>query len=300
MISRICWALSLWLSQALEPSERDAAIGDLVECGESGTTALQAVLGLTLRRQAAAWEDWRMWLLFAMVLLPLSFSLSLLSQGAAQESAVYTWMYANNWDWTLAKSSGFWYVFADAATRLFLSLLAIASWSWSTGFVLGTLRRHTLQPSRTLMFLLLALFQLGNLPQRFALFVMYRYGPRNLPALPDANAPVSAIMLYNVIFPWIVLAISVGLPMILGITDGERSSRLSPRWRFGVLLAVATTLAMLPQVRGFGLFLGASTREWIWQHPGVARSLSLITYWPLLYIIATRMTRHGRAKVVAS
>jgi len=163
MISRICWALSLWLSQALEPSERDAAIGDLVECGESGTTALQAVLGLTLRRQAAAWEDWRMWLLFAMVLLPLSFSLSLLSQGAAQESAVYTWMYANNWDWTLAKSSGFWYVFADAATRLFLSLLAIASWSWSTGFVLGTLRRHTLQPSRTLMFLLLALFQNSRL-----------------------------------------------------------------------------------------------------------------------------------------
>ena len=113
-----------------------------------------------------------MWLLFTTVLLPLSFSLSLVSQAAARESAVYTWMYANNWDWNLAKNSGFWYVFRDAAMRLFLSLLTIASWPWSTGFVLGIVPRKILLTSRTLLFLLLALCQLGNLPQRFTFFLM--------------------------------------------------------------------------------------------------------------------------------
>ena len=74
MISRMCWALSLWLSQALEASEREAAVGDLVESGSPGTMALRAVLGLALRRQAAVWEDWRIWLLFTTMLLPVSFA----------------------------------------------------------------------------------------------------------------------------------------------------------------------------------------------------------------------------------
>jgi hypothetical protein len=141
MISRMCWALSLWLSQALEASEREAAVGDLVEsrfAGHNGAAgrarACAAQTGCCLGGLADR-------LLFTTMLLPVSFSLCLTSQAAAHESAVYTWMYANNWDWNLAKNSGFWYVFRDAAMRLFRSLLTIAGWSWSMGFVLGILRR---------------------------------------------------------------------------------------------------------------------------------------------------------------
>ncbi|HKR85558.1 MAG TPA: hypothetical protein VJS37_15475 [Terriglobales bacterium] len=299
MISRMCWALSLWLSLALEPSEREAAVGDLVESGESGIVALRAVSGLALRRQAAVWEEWRMWLLFATVLLPLSFSLCFVSQAAAHETAVYTWMYANNWDWNLAKNSGFWYVFREAAMRLCLSLLTIASWSWSTGFVMGILRRKILLTSRTLLFLLLALFQLGNLPQRFLLFLMNRFAPPKLPILPDSNAPLTAITVYDLIFPWIILAIFVVLPAILGIADGEKSSSLNLSLRVGLLMgAVLATLTILPQVPGFGLLLGASGREWIWQHQRAARLLSLTIYWPFVYIIGVRVMRYGRDKAV--
>ena len=300
-ISRMCWALSLWLSQALEASEREAAVGDLVESGSPGTMALRAVLGLALRRQAAVWEDWRIWLLFTTMLLPVSFSLCLTSQAAAHESAVYTWMYANNWDWNLAKNSGFWYVFRDAAMRLFRSLLTIAGWSWSMGFVLGILRRKILLTSPTLLFLLLALFQFGNLPQRFTLFLMNRYAPPKLPILPDSNAPITAITVYNLIFPWIVLAIFVAPPTILGIADGEKGSSLSLRSRIGLLMgAVLATLTILPQAPGFGLLLRASGREWILQHQHVTHLLSLITYWPLLYIIGVRVMRYARDRAVVA
>jgi hypothetical protein len=299
IISRICWALSLRISSALlESSEREAVLGDLAESRRGGPVALKAVLGLVLRRHAAGWSDWRMWVLFATVLVPLSFSLCQFSQDAAHEGAVYTWMYANNWDWALVKNPGFWYVFGDAATQLFLSLLTVASWSWSTGFVLGMRRGKILQTSRTSLFLLLALFQLGNVPQRFTLFLMSRYGPPDLPILPDPNAPVTAIAFYNVIFPWFVLAVIVVLPMILGITDGERGASMTLRSRLALAMAVLVTLTMLPQVRGLGLLLGASVREWIWQHQRLVKSLSLIIYWPLLYIIGVRVTRYGRAKAV--
>jgi len=241
-----------------------------------------------------------MWVLFATVLVPLSFSLCQFSQDVAHESAVYTWMYANNWDWELVKYPGFWYVFGDAARRLGLSLVTIASWSWSVGFVLGAVRGKILQTSRTWLFLLLALCQLGNVPQRFTLFLMGRYGPPDLPPLPDPNAPVTAITFYNLIFPWIVLAVIVVLPMILGITDGERGSNMTLKSRLALVMAVFATLTMLPQVRGFGLLLGVSVRPWVWQHQLLARSLSLITYWPLLYIIGVRVTRYGRAKPLVS
>jgi hypothetical protein len=49
-------------ARALEPGEREIVLGDLAECGSSGTRALFDVLGLVIRRQLLIWTTWRPWL----------------------------------------------------------------------------------------------------------------------------------------------------------------------------------------------------------------------------------------------
>jgi hypothetical protein len=92
IVSRLYQQLTLFVSSALEAS---------------GAEALGDVLGLLVRRQAAIWADWRLWLAFATLVLPFSFLLAMLAQTVRGESAVYTWMYAKNWEWALTQNVGF-------------------------------------------------------------------------------------------------------------------------------------------------------------------------------------------------
>ena len=59
---RILWGAVDIVSGMLDPTEREAVRGDLIESGETGNQALLGVLGLLCRRQAALWSDWRPWL----------------------------------------------------------------------------------------------------------------------------------------------------------------------------------------------------------------------------------------------
>lgn len=96
--SRMCWILTLWLTSTLEEAEREAVVGDLTESGERGGRAFTNVLGLVVRRQAAVWRDSQLWVVLLILVLPFSFLLCIVLQNAAGEGAVYTWMYADNWD----------------------------------------------------------------------------------------------------------------------------------------------------------------------------------------------------------
>jgi hypothetical protein len=55
------------LARLLEPTEREAVLGDLAETGETGARAIRDLAGLVIRRQAAPWRDWRPWLATAAV-----------------------------------------------------------------------------------------------------------------------------------------------------------------------------------------------------------------------------------------
>src|SRR6266849_1899138 len=59
MMTRVCWRLVDISSRILDPSEREAVRGDLVESGETSSQALREVLGLVVRRQAALWTHCR-------------------------------------------------------------------------------------------------------------------------------------------------------------------------------------------------------------------------------------------------
>jgi hypothetical protein len=299
-ISGIYWRFVHYFSAALQQEEREAVLGDLAESGENGGKALRDVLGLVVRRQAMIWKDWRLWLVVTMVVVPVSLLLSIVSQNTSGETAVYTWMYANNWDWALTKSAGFWYVFGEVARMVATDCLLLACWSWSAGFLFGCLPTRLLRVTRTTFLLLLGLSQLASAPQHIMHLWIYLYGMAPLPSNVDPNAPVTAIALYNVIFPYIVLGLLVALPAFWGLRQSKQTTKLSPKLRLvfivAAIIAISTTL---PQIPGFGLLLGASGRQWLWENTHAMRMLSFLAYWPTLYLVAMGFRRYTHKGALA-
>lgn len=289
MISRTCWGIALWLSSTLERAECEAVVGDLAESGESGGRALVNVFGLVIRRQAAIWKDSHLWVVLFILVIPFSFMLCTVAQGVAGESAVYTWMYANNWDWELLKNFGFWYVLGDAAMQQSLSCLMVACWAWSVGFLLGRMRKPIQPTIQGALLLLLLVFQVVNAPDRWFHFWMVLSGVPPMPAI-DVHAPLTASEFYHVIFPFIFLGIFVALPAIWGMRQPAVSAprKLRPILILCASVSVMTMLFRVPA--GFGLLLSsASARQWLWQHRDTLRLIPLFAYfayWPVLYMLA--------------
>jgi hypothetical protein len=207
------WLVVLWLSALLEQTEQDAVLGDLAECGDRSGRAIKNVLGLVLRRRVAVLWDMRLWVAFALLVLPVAFFLSVLAQTTAGLGSVYCWMYLNNWDWALTRNPGFWFVLRETALWFTIACLLLVCWSWSAGFLIGRLPNPILRASRNAFIVLLAL--------------SHFHGLRLWPPLPDPNAPVTANVFYRMFFPWIVLTALVILPVISGIRQENRSLRLN-------------------------------------------------------------------------
>jgi hypothetical protein len=75
----------------------------------------------------------RLWVAFALVVLPVGFFLSVLAQTTAGLGSVYCWMYLNNWDWALTGNPGFWFVLRETALQFMIACLLLVCWSWSAG-----------------------------------------------------------------------------------------------------------------------------------------------------------------------
>jgi hypothetical protein len=141
--SRISSRLFNLVSQLLEGDEREAVQGDLLEGGETAWQSLLAVLGLVIRREAALWSNWRPWLAAFGLALPSSFLLmgfSLSVSRAYQQFVGVTVHHATG----LSVGPGF---------ALFLcNVLLLAAWSWTGGFVVGSVSRRTVWVSAALSF----------------------------------------------------------------------------------------------------------------------------------------------------
>jgi hypothetical protein len=131
------------VSRLLQPEEREVVQGDLLEGGESAWQSLLAVVGLIIRREAALWRNWRPWLAafglaFPSSLLLMGFSLSV--SRAYQQMAGGPILHATG----VTVRPGF---------ALFLcNVLLLAAWSWTGGFVVGSVSRRTVWVSAALSF----------------------------------------------------------------------------------------------------------------------------------------------------
>lgn len=290
-MTRICWWLVDNVSRVLEPDEQDAVRGDFAESGETGGQALRDVLGLVVRRQVALWKDWRPWLAFAGLIVPLGMLLSIVSSVTASVSATYIWLYANNWDWALLKDAGFWCVLADSVTPAFVSCLTLVCWSWTAGFVLGSITRRIVPVYGVLFCLMLVFGGLLGAPLYFAYLLEYIHRPA---PSSDAHDPVSALTFYRVLFPLIVQAVLVLVPSLWGMRRDV--GRVPTLLRIVLWTAAIGTLTMLVvQEPGFVFFLKAYWLRRIWQSWQI-RLLQVVVYWPVGYLVASAIWRRWHRK----
>lgn len=276
-MTRILWWLVNGLSRALTPEERDAALGDLAEAGATAGQALGDVLGLVARRQAALWCGWRPWAALAAVAVPLGMALSFDSRRIAGNSAIYVWLYADNWDWRLLGMPGFRRELVGHGASVLLALATLACWSWNCGVALGALSRRAAVVTGAV----------------FGLMVL---GSARGVAQHSGNDRVFALTFYRVVYPVMMQAALVILPAIAGMRMGAGWTALRKRARAVVWVSVAAS--------------GVLNLSFLWmrlaiRHPAMAMSpwtgrlvqlRWLFTLWPVVYLAARAVGRIWRGR----
>lgn len=271
----ICWQLVTVASRVLEPDERDAVMGDLAESGETGGRALRDVSGLILRRQAALWKDWRPWLVLVSLVVPLAWLLSIATNLTAGGSAVYLWSYLNNWDWTLLRYPSFWYILRDAVLAVSAQYAILICWSWSAGFLLGSVSRRAITVNILLFCLISAAGEI--------LGVSRYLGRWFRPAQSD---PVSAIPIYREILPVLLLLGLVVIPVVWATRRGAGLNRLPKPLKIALLIgAVLAIVSMTLQQPGLGFYLNAH-RQLAFLRGWPREFLHFFVYWPIVYLLA--------------
>ena len=137
-MSTFGWSLVETTAQLLQGDQREAVIGDLIEAGESAWQALLGILSLVLRLQAGLCKSWRPWLAAFGVSLPASLLLMGVSLSVSQG---YQRLISTK---ILGGSGG------PGFLLLMCQVLLLIGWSWSSGFVVGSVSRKTLWISAVL------------------------------------------------------------------------------------------------------------------------------------------------------
>ena len=195
------WPVVEAAARLLGRDEREAVLGDLVEAGETAWRAFWGVLGLVVRREAALWKTWRPWVAGFGVALPSSFLL----MGA---SLTVTWSYMRLLcPELLAKAS---LTRPSGLLVLLCQGLLLTGWSWTGGFVVGSVSRRTLWASTLLCY-------------SPCLFCLSRFG-------------IGSLSRYSLLL--------FLLPAIWGVYQGLRWSNV--KWRVAVAIAVGITALMIP------------------------------------------------------
>jgi len=116
-------------ARLLEPHEREVVLGDLTEMHASPRQAVRQVLDLGIRRHAALWLNWRPWLTGPGLAVPASFLLMGVSLSVSQACL------------QLVNSD------SGSVTWLLTQMCLLLIWSWTSGFVIGSLSRRTVWAS---------------------------------------------------------------------------------------------------------------------------------------------------------
>jgi hypothetical protein len=287
MITKPYGRLAEMLAGALDEREREAVLGDLAESDESGSRALLDVFGLVVRREAALWSVWRPWVILAVLIVPFSLLISVLSRRISGETATYAWMYVNNWDWGLLASAGFWYVLAGAAFLVLKMYLTLACWSWVAGFAVGSASRRSVRANGILFCFMLLVGEAVGAP----LYLAYFFRAIHLSPPADSNGPVFAVTFYRVMFPLIVQVTLVVVPCLLGMRQGARAETHGAALRTTLSVGAIVALAvMVIQDPGFLFLITAYKRPWIWRSWEM-QMLQFIAYWPVVYLVGNAIAR---------
>jgi hypothetical protein len=286
--SRVCARLAAWLSGLLEPDDRDVVRGDIAESRAGGRQALRDVLSVLVHRQAAEWMHWRPWLTLAVLVVPLGVLLGHASRSWTDYTVVEIIQLARLWDWALVANPGsrealVWYVAYLAA-----SVVALAGWSWTCGFALGSLSRRTRLMSGMLFCLLVVVSTVGSTT-----------GPRY------ARPALFSLAYYSVILPLFIQVTLVVLPAMSGLSRSVRrgSLPLLPVLGWAAAIAVVTAWtepALVASVVYSGhIFTPDPGLDGVYGTGDDSRPrwfLPLIVVWPAAFMVASAARERWRAK----
>jgi outer membrane protein assembly factor BamB len=275
-MTRICWWLVDRLSLLLARDERDAVRGDFAELTVSGWRALWEVLGLVTRRHAALWTHVRPWLVLLGLAAPLSMVLSLLARWYADGAAVHAFMYVDNWTWGVLESQGARRDLARVIAALTLDCVALLSWSWTTGFAMGSLARRTVWINAAVFAFVLLIEFLAVTPTHHA-----------------GHAAVFEQTSYSTVLPLVLRAVVVLAPLLWGAHQGARRGAL------GLLstMLIAIVIATLTMRESRSLAFAGTFGWWRLQPGWQVQLLQAVLLLPVGYMLAaTAWRRRSRAK----
>ena len=268
-LERISWWIVDILSLALEPSERIAVRGDLVDCGDSSVRSITGVFGLVIRRQIGLWKNWRPWL--ALVGLSLVSGVVLSEILAGFNLAFFHWI------------NGFSNYRTANQDILYLASLAFALITFSSlsGFVLAALSGRTLWfTAGVFYFIVLDAFWLVH---------------GNVRAAP--GIPIALFILYRIVpFHSIGTALFI-LPGCCGLVRGLRQRTLPLHFIVGVGALILMVATFLTWTSGFYENARAADSNGMYSpHLWYVRLWPLIVVsWPMIYLFAStfRTQRFG-------
>jgi hypothetical protein len=210
------WSFVEAAARLLGRDEREAVLGDLVESNENAWQGLLGVLGLVIRGQAVLWKSWRPWLAGFGVALPSSFLLMGFSLSVS-------WSYLTiRCPELLQKSS---LTLGSGSLVLMCQALLLIGWSWTGGFVVGSLSRRTLWASTLLCYspclFCLSRFRVESL-SRFCLLLFL------VPAIWGVH---QGLRISRLKLSWaMALAITITALMVPGWSSGAHHWWAPPRW----------------------------------------------------------------------
>jgi hypothetical protein len=264
------WWLLSFLARALEPPERDVVLGDLAESGAGFGLAMGDLLGLIVRRQIGLWMSWRPWLALFGVCGLAGLSLSrIVFRLNVDLYKNYAAHYAT--DLTDRQELAFFLCMAGA----------LLVWSWTSGFVLGSL-------SGRAVWLTWSLFYIVVLDSAWARFVLD--GNIILRNPLTHEAPLASLqgilrLLMAATLPRTIAALLFLFPALFGAFVGVRSRTLAVPHTY-LIASVNVALAILT-TRATGWYDPAHLPAgW----PGVPWPVRLLPFllvsWPAAYLLA--------------
>jgi hypothetical protein len=286
-MSRVQSAFVRLLLHALEPPERDVIEGDLKELRLHHSRAIRELLGLLIRRQAAAWLHWQPWAVVLLVILPIGTVLSLVSRQWANNTAIYAWFYVDNWTSAYLASPGARNDFLYAIAEFSVRCVALMLWAWTAGLVVAASSRRTAWVTYALFALVLFAGTIGS---------------TTAGVLNPANDAVFSQAFYRVGLPIVFRIVFILLPALHGMrTAAGEPTFTIPR---ASALAVSVTLVTAMVARGtpvaltFG-WLSSSTDRPVVQAIFRSGKLSLVPYamaLPAIYAFFHALWRSWRER----
>ena len=195
-MTTFCWRVADRASRLLDAGERTVVRGDLEEAHATGPRALREILGLVGRRQRLLWTKWRPWVALTLA-VPLGLQLAFAARRWSYVTAIYAWLYVDNWTWAYMQSAGSRGDLERFVGAFLVRAIALAVTSWASGFSIGLLSRRAVWAAGAAFLLLVAAF----------------------PDAPtaDQHAEVFSLMLYRVVLPLLARIVLIAIPAVWGM-----------------------------------------------------------------------------------